>query len=635
MYTSANAPVYQAGEAVKLLDEEATKDAFDLQASYAYYKHGPLKQVKLADGLQTTDYYYTVQGWLKAINNPNDTDNSDQDVFSMQLDYFAGDYEKANSGIIANALPEESDYSGNIQQQQWRTLTPAIANLPGNQVASAYRYQYDARYQLQSAIFGSMSNGSFTAATKQSYSTTGLDYDQNGNILGLQRRDQSGNLLHDFASAYQYTEGTNQLSSVTGYKSYTYNAIGQMTEEIGVDGSQKLSYDVSGKVREVRDENDALIAQYQYDDRGFRMSKQSYQNGLLNKTTYYVRDASGSLLSTYEEEAGSTLAQTEVPVYGNSRLGLYQPADGTLDFELKDHLGSVRAIIGSQTDGMNVKYYADYYSYGLLARSAGTPNRFGYQGSFAEDESELRGTVAFELRDWDPVIGRWLSPDPMGQYASPYLGMGNSPINRTDPDGGFDDTFYNSDGSVRATVERSWLFELLHGGDRNFIYGQSDDLFRLTDQGTALIQSGSFEGFWSDWQTSSDDLGFEGRVMASLEGYEWGQKIPLSYIIRESGYGGYMDQKLRLNSNMLYGFDGYANNVNEAGNIVWGATLRGFGYYNASTFLFAHGGTLKIAGRFDEADEVRAAMRGSSHMSTLGGLQRKFDIRIGRPVPAQ
>ena len=47
--------------------------------------------------------------------------------------------------------------------------------------------------------------------------------------------------------------------------------------------------------------------------------------------------------------------------------------------------------------------------------------------------------MSFELRDWDPVIGRWLAPDPMGQYASPYLGMGNSPVNRIDPDGGFDE----------------------------------------------------------------------------------------------------------------------------------------------------------------------------------------------------
>ena len=29
-----------------------------------------------------------------------------------------------------------------------------------------------------------------------------------------------------------------------------------------------------------------------------------------------------------------------------------------------------------------------------------------------------------------------MSMDPYGQYASPYLGMGNSPVNGVDPDGG-------------------------------------------------------------------------------------------------------------------------------------------------------------------------------------------------------
>jgi RHS repeat-associated protein len=43
---------------------------------------------------------------------------------------------------------------------------------------------------------------------------------------------------------------------------------------------------------------------------------------------------------------------------------------------------------------------------------------------------------SFDLRMYDPTIGRWLSRGPMGQYHSPYVGMGNDPINGVDPDGG-------------------------------------------------------------------------------------------------------------------------------------------------------------------------------------------------------
>ncbi len=61
--------------------------------------------------------------------------------------------------------------------------------------------------------------------------------------------------------------------------------------------------------------------------------------------------------------------------------------------------------------------------------------RYAFQGQVLDPEL---GMEAFQLRLWDGRIGRWLSPDPMGQYDSPYIGMGNNPVNRIDPDGGWD-----------------------------------------------------------------------------------------------------------------------------------------------------------------------------------------------------
>ncbi len=59
--------------------------------------------------------------------------------------------------------------------------------------------------------------------------------------------------------------------------------------------------------------------------------------------------------------------------------------------------------------------------------------RFGYQGNFAEKDDET-GWNHFELREFDPIIGRWLVPDPKRQYwISCYVAMGNNPINLVDP----------------------------------------------------------------------------------------------------------------------------------------------------------------------------------------------------------
>ncbi len=69
--------------------------------------------------------------------------------------------------------------------------------------------------------------------------------------------------------------------------------------------------------------------------------------------------------------------------------------------------------------------------------------RYAYQGQACPNDEGIgkkdpeTGKEAFELRLWDGRIGRWLSPDPAGQYSSPYLGMGNDPINGIDSDGGW------------------------------------------------------------------------------------------------------------------------------------------------------------------------------------------------------
>lgn len=60
--------------------------------------------------------------------------------------------------------------------------------------------------------------------------------------------------------------------------------------------------------------------------------------------------------------------------------------------------------------------------------------RYAYQGQEKDTET---GKEAFELRLWDARIGRWLTTDPYRQFDSPYLGMGNNPINFVDPDGGY------------------------------------------------------------------------------------------------------------------------------------------------------------------------------------------------------
>jgi RHS repeat-associated protein len=82
-----------------------------------------------------------------------------------------------------------------------------------------------------------------------------------------------------------------------------------------------------------------------------------------------------------------------------------------------------------------------YYPYGLKIAGLSSrafdklQNKFGYQGEFSEEEEES-GWNEFDLRMYDPQIGRWTGADPYDQFSSPYVGMASDPVNKLDPDGG-------------------------------------------------------------------------------------------------------------------------------------------------------------------------------------------------------
>ncbi|MCG8400652.1 MAG: RHS repeat-associated core domain-containing protein [Firmicutes bacterium] len=124
---------------------------------------------------------------------------------------------------------------------------------------------------------------------------------------------------------------------------------------------------------------------------------------------------------------------------------------------------------------------SDYYPFGLAmaGRSYSSEKyRFGYQGQFAEMDEET-GWNSFELRMYEPVIGRWLTTDPERQYSSPYLGMGNDPISGIDPDGARK-VYYNSDGTWSHTTHNNF-FHNLFKGNQKFVGDQWGGFSKVSD----------------------------------------------------------------------------------------------------------------------------------------------------------
>jgi len=85
--------------------------------------------------------------------------------------------------------------------------------------------------------------------------------------------------------------------------------------------------------------------------------------------------------------------------------------------------------------------------------------------------------ITFELREYDPVIGRWTAVDPKRQYHSPYLSMGNNPVSSLDSDGG-DDVYFNKDDSYARTVDRNWFIDTFIG-HRGYLEGDNGSFSRV------------------------------------------------------------------------------------------------------------------------------------------------------------
>ncbi len=209
---------------------------------------------------------------------------------------------------------------------------------------------------------------------------------------------------------------------------YVYNSLGQLIKNNSEGISYK--YNASGLVTEIKKSNIPLLKLF-FNDKSHRVRKEVFDtHGSLSNTQYYVRDAAGSVLAIYNNQT-----QIELPIYGASRLGVFFKQHNSTAYQLTDHLGNVRAVVTKNGD---ISSSTDYYPFGMPMPNRNTVDANGYRYAFQGQEKDPEtGKEAFQLRLWDSRIGRWLTTDPMGQYSSPYIGMGNDPVNGIDSDGGW------------------------------------------------------------------------------------------------------------------------------------------------------------------------------------------------------
>jgi RHS repeat-associated protein len=127
---------------------------------------------------------------------------------------------------------------------------------------------------------------------------------------------------------------------------------------------------------------------------------------------------------------------------------------GMREYELKDHLGNVRAVVSDKkmstiVSGLPEDFRAevltmrDHYAFGMDLPGAvftgSSGYRYGFNGMERDDEVKGAGmSYDFGARVYDPRVGRWWSGDPLeGKYPwmAPFVAMNNNPILQIDRDG--------------------------------------------------------------------------------------------------------------------------------------------------------------------------------------------------------
>ena len=212
------------------------------------------------------------------------------------------------------------------------------------------------------------------------------------------------------------------------------------TYEVGVSGSARsFTHDENGNLTSDGtrtfewDAENRLVAVVQ----GTRRSEFTY-NGLGQRVRIAEKDGGVVLSDRYYLWCGLSICE-ERDGSGSSVLrrffhqGVQEGTDAY--FYTRDQVGSIREMTDS-SGALRARY--TYDPYGRQTKLSGDKDAaFGFTGHLRHPQS---GLELAPYRAYDPSLGRWISPDPIGLSGGDlnlYSYVGDSPVDRVDPTGEF------------------------------------------------------------------------------------------------------------------------------------------------------------------------------------------------------
>lgn len=282
-------------------------------------------------------------------------------------------------------------------------------------------------------------------------------YDKVGNRLTAVSGTTTTTNTYD--AAHQMTKSTTGSTATT----LTYDADGNQTK----DGTGTYAYDAPGRMKSASVGADTYA--FGYDADGNRTSVK--KNTVLVRTSQWDSNANIPRLAT---ERNGTGALTGDYHYGPN--GEPQALDTTASsfyflHNRQDSVTSVRDLTGTQT------YRYTYSTWGTPTGTAGAGTKqqspFGFNG--AVKDGVLSTRLQLPARSYDTKSGRFTSPDPRPDTATPtnsstYAYSNNDPVNQSDPSGACPLCISIGVGAVVGAVVEGGIYSWQHR-DEGFSLG--------------------------------------------------------------------------------------------------------------------------------------------------------------------
>ena len=219
-----------------------------------------------------------------------------------------------------------------------------------------------------------------------------------------------GNRLTDDKTSTNWNYNKNNELQNFDNTTFKYNKNGQLTEKT-VDGNTTYySYNLDGRLKEIKEHNQKVIAQYQYDPSGRRISKVLPQESI----TIYFHYTDEGLIAEYSETGQLIQSYGYKPnsLFTTNPVFTHRPdfiEEKGYAFFINDLLGTPQKMV--LRNGRNVWEASDDAFGKTIIINNEFINLLHFPGQYRDDESFLRYNWN---RYYDVQLGRYITADPIG-----------------------------------------------------------------------------------------------------------------------------------------------------------------------------------------------------------------------------